>query len=61
MKNFQDFLTAIMVSVIIGLAMSYVTILVPYVVDITFLEAVAIYHFWIHLANWMKSTSESEE
>lgn len=61
MKNFQDFFTAIMVSVVIGLAMSYVTILVPYVVDITFLEAVAIYHFWIHFINWMKSTSESEE
>lgn len=61
MKKFSEFIGAVLVSTTIGLALSYATILIPFVSDLTFLEAVAAYHFWIHLANWLKSFEQGEE
>ena len=52
---------AVLVSTIIGLAISYATILATWLVDLTFLESVAVYHFWIHFASWVKSFSNNEE
>jgi hypothetical protein len=61
MKKFSEFITALLVSITIGLAISYATILIPFMVDISFLEAVAVYHFWIHLANYLKTYEQVEE
>lgn len=54
MKRFDEFVTGIFVSTVIGLALSYCTILLSWVTDLSFLEAVAVYHFWIYFANWIK-------
>jgi hypothetical protein len=61
MRKFEEFITAVLVSTIIGLAISYATILMTWVVDLTFLESVAVYHFWIHFASWVKSFSNTED
>ena len=61
MKKFEEFIMALLVSTIIGLAISYATILIIWVVDLTFLESVAVYHFWIHFASWIKSFSINED
>jgi hypothetical protein len=60
MKRFDEFITGIFVSCVIGLALSYATILIPFIIDLSFLEAVAVYHFWIHAGNWAKSFSEKD-
>lgn len=61
MKKFEEFITAIFVSSVIGLALSYATILLPTIADLSFLESVAVYHFWIHVASWIKSTRYNDE
>jgi len=61
MRKFEEFIMAVLVSTIIGLAISYATILMTWVVDLTFLESVAVYHFWIHFASWVKSFSNNED
>lgn len=61
MRKFGEFIGALMVSIVIGLALSYATILIPFITDLNFFESVAVYHFWIHLANWLKTFEEVEE
>lgn len=61
MKKFGEFLSAVMVSITIGLAISYATILLPVIVDLSFLEAVAVYHFWIHFGTWLNNYNQTNE
>jgi hypothetical protein len=61
MKKVDEFITGVFVSTVIGLALSYTTILFEFIPDISFLESVAVYHFWIHFANWAKSFSNEQE
>lgn len=60
MKPLQEFITAILVSFTIGLALSYVTILSPWLVDLNVLEAVAVYHFMIHIGNYLRAKFEDQ-
>jgi len=57
-QRIEELSTALFVSSVIGLAFSYVTILSDFLVDINFLEAVAVYHFWIHIGNFLKAPKE---
>lgn len=57
-EKLDELITAFFVSSVIGLAISYLSILNEWIVDVNFLEAVAIYHFWIHLANFLKRLGE---
>jgi hypothetical protein len=56
--KFEELVTAIFVSTVIGLALSYLTILNDWFVDLNFLEAVAVYHFLIHIGNFLKAPKE---
>lgn len=57
-QKFEELVTALFVSSVIGLALSYITILTDWLVDMNFLEAVAVYHFLIHIGNFLKVPKE---
>lgn len=59
-QKIDEFFTALFVSSVIGLAISYLTILNDWVVDLNFLESVAVYHFWIHFGNFLKRSPDTE-
>lgn len=60
-QKIDELVTALFVSSVIGLAISYLTILNDWIVDVNFLEAVAIYHFWIHFGNFLKQRTEQDQ
>ena len=52
-KIFRKFLNVIFVTSVVSLAIAYISVLIPMIPDLTFLESVAIYTFLIHIASFL--------
>ena len=61
LDKFKIALNVIVVTSIIGLAISYVTILLPNLPDLNFLESVGLYCMLIPINEFLKSISTTNE
>jgi hypothetical protein len=61
MQNFKITLNVLIVTSIVGLAISYITILLPQIPDLNFLESVGLYCMLIPVNEFIKSIFENNE
>jgi hypothetical protein len=60
MEKFKITLNVVIVTSVIGLALSYVTQLLNIIPDISFLEAVGIYCLWTPIHHYFNSLSQKD-
>lgn len=61
MQNFKITLNVLMVTSIVGLAISYITILLSQIPDLNFLESVGLYCMLIPVNEFIKSIFQNNE
>jgi hypothetical protein len=61
MQNFKITLNVLIVTSIVGLAISYITILLPQIPDLNFLESVGLYCMLIPVNEFIKSIFQDNE